>query len=176
LQVNDSSYRFFYREKDSGFSDTVVVAKNDSVNYVYYDFNHRQQVSLEPSKDEWDLQFGPYYDLATLFGVTIPYQVGGTFINTWREEAVLDSIHQFDAISLSMVPGYHFTKQRDNPGYRWKGVTVDITGGGSASYAVKSNYTYVFRTSGNQYFKLRFLSYSLDGRSGYPRFEYRTLE
>jgi hypothetical protein len=176
LNVNDTAYRFFYKEMESGISDTVSIVKNDTVNYVYYNFEKHQQVSLEPDKTAWDLAFGPYYDLATLFGMTIPYQVGGSFFNVWQTEAVLDSINPFDAINLDMVSGYQFTSQRDIPGYRWKGVTVDVSGGGSATYAVKTHYNYIFHTAQNNYYKLKFLSYTLDGRSGFPRFEYSKLE
>ena len=176
VEVNDTTYRFYYKEQDSGISDTVTIIKNDTVNYVYYNFSRRRQENLEPNKTVWDLAFGPYYDLATLFGVTIPYPVGGSFINEGQTEAVMDTINRFDDISTGMIPEYQFTGQRDIPGYRWKGVTVDVTGGGSATYAVKTHYNYIFHTSGDHYYKLKFLSYTLDGRSGYPMFEYQKLE
>jgi len=175
LEVNDSAYRFFYKEQISGKTDTITVIKDESVNYVYYDFESNQQVTLEPDKSEWDLAFGPYYDLATLFGVTIPYLVGGSFLNEGQTEAVLDSVTSFQDIKISMVSDYQFMHQRDIPGYKWKGVTVDVTGG-SASYAVKSHYNYIFHTSANNFYKLKFLSYTLDGRSGFPQFEFERLE
>jgi hypothetical protein len=175
-EVNDTSYRFFFKDNDEGISDTVTILKNDTVNYVYFSFDQNKQVSLEPDKTTWDLAFGPYYDLATLFGSTIPYLVGGSFLNLWQTEATLDSVSPFDAIHAEMIGGYQFTSQRDIPGYRWKGVTVDVTGGGSATYAVKTNYNYIFHTAGDNYFKLKFLSYTLDGHSGFPQFEFRQLE
>jgi hypothetical protein len=52
---------------------------------------------------------------------------------------------------------------------------VDVAGGG-ATYRVKTNYTYIFHTSDNNYFKLKFLSYSFDAKNGFPRFEFRQLE
>ena len=174
--VNDTAYRFFYKEMDTGESDTMIILKNDSVNYVYFNFRQYQQVDLEPDKTSWDLAFGPYYDRATLFGMTIPYLVGGSFLNTWDTEAVIDSVNRFDDIDAGMVQDYEFRRQRDIPGYRWKGVTVDITGGGIATYAVKSNYNYIFHTAHGNYFKLRFLSYTQDGRSGFPQFEFQKLE
>jgi hypothetical protein len=174
--VNDTAYRFFYRENDTGISDTVTIVKNDTVNYVYFDFEQKQQVSPEPDKTTWDLAFGPYYDLATLFGMTIPYLVGGSFLNIWQTEAILDSVNLFDDIDIGMIYDYQFSSQRDIPGYQWKGVTVDISGGGSATYAVKAHYNYIFHTTEDNYFKLKFLSYTLDGRTGFPQFEYRPLE
>ena len=175
LEVSDSAYRFYFRMQ-SGPSDTVTIVKNDSVNFVYFSVKSQAQVNLEPDKTTYDLVFGPYYDLATLFGMTIPYQVGGGMLNCWQTEALLDSTLVFDAINAGTLPGYTFNSQRDIPGYRWKGVTVDVSGGGSASYAVKTNYTYIFHTAQDNYFKLKFLSYTLDGKSGFPQFEFRQLE
>jgi hypothetical protein len=176
LGVNDTTYTFFYKERDSGISDTVTLVKSDSVNFIYYSFDQSGQVSLEPDKHRYDLVFGSYYDLATLFGVTIPYQVGGVFQNIWQTEAVVDSVTGYAAIEPQMIPAFNFTSRRDVPGYEWKGVTVDVAGGGTASYAVKSNFSYIIHTAEGNYFKLRFLSYTLEGRSGFPQFEYRLLE
>jgi hypothetical protein len=176
LEVNDTSYRFFYKEKESGITDSVSMMKTDSACFVYYSFYHRNQVNLEPDKSSYDLVFGPYYDMATLFGMTIPYQVGGVFQNTWQTEAVLDSTNSYAEIGVATLPNYNFVRKRDIPGYRWKGVTVDITGGGIATYAVKTHYNYVIHTAQDNYFKLRFLSYTLNGKSGFPQFEFRKLE
>jgi hypothetical protein len=176
LSVDDSSYRFSYKEDVSGISDTIMIIKNDTVNYVYFNFDTKQQVNIEPNKEIWDLAFGPYYDLATLFSVTIPYAVGGSFINSGFSEAVLDSVNSFDQINAGMIPGYEFRSQRDIPGYSWKNVTVDATGGGTATYMVKSNYNYIFHTAEDHYYKLKFLSYMHNGLSGYPQFEFKKLE
>jgi hypothetical protein len=175
-EVNDTSYRFFYKEQDNGFADTVVIRKSDSVNFVFYSFNEVRQVNLEPDRSTYDLIFGSYYDLATNFGVTIPYPVGGALLNTWQTKAALDSITPYPDILVTNLAGYNLTSQRDIPGYRWKTVTVDVTGGGSATYAVKTNYTYIIHTAQDNYYKLRFLSYTVDGKSGFPRFEFRKLE
>jgi hypothetical protein len=176
LEVTDTAYKFFYKEQKTGLSDTVWVLKNDGVSFEYYSFDLHRQVNLEPDKTSYDLVFGSYYDLATLFGQTIPYPVGGVLLNIWETSAAIDSTDEYTAIVLETISGLNFTQQRDIPGYRWKTVTVDITGGGAATYAIKTDYTYIFRTAQNNYFKLRFLSYTLDGRSGFPRFEYRMLE
>jgi hypothetical protein len=176
LEVNDTAYRFFFREHLTGFSDTVTMLKADSVNFVYYSFETHSQVYPEPGKTKYDLVFGSYYDRATLFGINIPYRVGGVLQNTWQTRAVLDSVTGYDRIDAATLSRVDFVSQRDIPGYRWKGVTVDLAAGGTASYTVKSNYSYLFQTSTGNFFNLRLLSYSLEGRSGFPRFEYRRLE
>jgi hypothetical protein len=174
--VNDTSYFFSFKEQGNVMADSVFILKSDSVNFVYFSFDSRQQVNIEPRKSAYDLVFGSYYDLATYFGVTIPYHVGGALLNTWGTEIVNDSITGFNEIGLTDIPSYHFTSRRDIPGYRWKTPTVDITGGGSATYNVKKNYCYIIHTAQDNYFKFRFLSYTLHGSSGFPQFEVKLLE
>ena len=176
LHVDANAYKFYFREKNTGISDTVTVVKNDTVNYVYYSFDTYRQVNLEPPKTSYDLIFTSYYDLATLFGITIPYHVGGVLLNSWQTAGVLDSVNGYKGISYENLMQYTFTGQRDIPGYRWKSVSVDVSGSGTASYAVKSNYSYIIRTAQHNYFKLKFLSYALDGQSGFPQFEYSLLQ
>jgi hypothetical protein len=173
LELTDTSYTFYYH--DEHVSDTVIIKKNDEFNFTYYSFDKQNQIQPEPEKSTFDLMFTSYYDLATLFGQTIPYRVGGALINVWQTQVALDSTFQFDDIDAATIPQLNFSSQRDIPGYRWKNVTVDITGGGTATYEVRTNYNYIFRTQEGNYFKLRFLSYTLDGRSGFPRFEYSGL-
>jgi len=130
----------------------------------------------EPDKAEYDLLFTSYYDRPTLFGQTIPYNVAGVLLNTWNTTGAIDSIRSFGEISMETIATLNFSQKRDIPGYNWKDVVVDITGGGSATYNVKTKYNYVIRTAQGNYFKLRFLSYTLDGRSGFPRFEFTSLQ
>jgi hypothetical protein len=176
LGVSDTGYTFSCTEQPGGFTDTLLIVKDTTVNFVYFSFRSRQQVNLEPAKTDYDIVFTSYYDMATNFGITMPYLVGGAMINVWQTSVAFDSLYDYGSITLGTIPDFNFNKQRDIPGYRWKTVTVDVSGGGAATYAVKSHYHFIFRTAENSYAKMRFLSYSLDGRSGYPRFEYQLLE
>jgi hypothetical protein len=175
VEVTDSTYLFFYKESENNFSDTVLINKTDSSNYVYYSFANKQQVNLEPDKAAYDIVFCPYYDLATNFGVTIPYLVRGVLLNVWQTTAVLDSINTYDQIDFEMPGNYDFSAQRDIIGYKWKEVNVDISGG-TAIYAVKSNYIYLILTAEGNYYKFHFLSFMLNGTSGFPQFEYQQLQ
>jgi hypothetical protein len=172
--LSDTTYRFAFVE--ASVRDTVIIYKKDEVNFSYYSFKEHKQVEPEPEKTGYDLLFTSYYDLATLFGQTIPYQVGGTLLNIWQTSVAADTIHNYSDITYETISQLHFSRQRDIPGYRWKNVVVDITGGGSATYVVKTQYNYVIHTAQGNYFKMRFLSYTLDGRSGFPRFEFSRLE
>jgi hypothetical protein len=133
------------------------------------------QLNLEPSSTSYDLVFGPYYDLATNFGQTIPYLVSGVLLNTNNTQSALDSINTYPEIDSITASYTELTNQRDVPGYRWKIPIVNVSGGGSATYLIRSDYNYIIKTSENNFFKMRFLSFSLDGRNGFPRFQYQQL-
>lgn len=175
LSVDDEQYRFHIRDDETGSSDTITINKSDTSNFVYYDVYHKQQVNPEPRREDFDIIFGPYFDLATQLGVTIPYLVRGVFLNEWETTAVLDSVNDYDQIVYEMLDEYAFSSQRDIIGYRWKDINID-PGSGTATYKVNPNYSYIIHTSSDSYYKLRFLSFSLDGVSGYPRFEYKELK
>jgi hypothetical protein len=175
LRLTDTTYQFCYRENAMALSDTVEIRKNDACNFVYYNFMTQDQNQPEPEKTSYDIVFGSYYDLVTLFGQTIPYQVGGALLNVWHTSVAIDSVNSYENIGMESMTTTDFTSQRDIPGYRWKTVTVDITGGGGATYDVKTNYNYIFHTAEGNYYKMRFISYTLDGKSGFPRFEYQKL-
>jgi hypothetical protein len=176
LEVSDTSYSFRYTNLSGGFTDTITISKEPGVNFVYFDFKKNKQVNLEPDKSDYDMVFVSYYDLATNFGITMPYLVGGGLINVWQTTATLDSVTGYAKITIETIPALDLRPQRDIPGYNWKTVTVDVSGGGAATYDVKTHYIYVIRSAQGNYFKLRFISYSFDARSGYPQFEYQLLE
>jgi len=175
LGVNDSLYSFFYHDIDNNTSDTIFIHKSYTANYVYYSFPNKKQLNLEPDKSDYDLIFGPYYDLATEFSITTTYLVRGVFINMFETTATLDSLHNYTSIDALMINGYQFSARRDVIGYNWKSVSVDFASGG-ATYKIKNNYTYVIHTSNNNYFKLHFLSYESGGLKGVPQFEYEQLK
>jgi hypothetical protein len=175
MSYTDSTFVFRYISGDSE-TDTVLIVKDQEANFSYYSFDKKSQVYPEPDKNAYDLVFTSYYDMPTLFGQTIPYKVGGVLLNIWNTSAVLDTVHSFEELSRELIPLVDFSDRVDVPGYNWKDVSVDITGGGSASYTVKSNFNYIIRTAQGNYFRMRFLSYTLDGRSGYPRFEFSMLQ
>lgn len=170
---SDTSYIFYYN--DGIRTDSVNIHKDSENTFSYYSFDKRSQVYPEPGKEAYDLLFTSYYDTPTLFGQTIPYKVGGVLLNHFNTMAVLDTLHNYGEIDIEMISGLEFSSQRDIPGFNWKEVVVDIAGGGIAMYSVRENYNYVIRTAQGNYFKLRFLSYTLDGRTGHPRFEFVKL-
>jgi hypothetical protein len=175
IHLDSILYRFFYRDEDGGFSDTITITKADSVHFVYYNFEERLQRNLEPSDTSYDIVFCSYYDLATRFGTTLPYLVRGVFLNLKQTSAVLDSVNTYNQIGYDLLSSYTFSSQRDLIGYKWKDVNVNVSAG-LAEYTIRDNYNYIIRTMNGRCYKMRFLSFSLNGTSGFPRFEFRELK
>jgi len=175
LSVDSIRYRFCFMAEGNTVTDTVDIIKSDSVGFVYYDFFENIQRNLEPSQKAYDIIFCSYYDLATQFGITIPYLVRGVFLNLENTSAVLDSVSGYDQIDYEALGNYTFSSQRDLIGYRWKDVDVNVSAG-SASYSIQHHYTYVIKTGEEKFYKMRFVSFSLDGISGFPQFEFKKLD
>jgi hypothetical protein len=174
LYVDSICYQFCFRSEVNSNTDTVDIIKTDSVSFVYYDLFENLQRNLEPTQEAYDIVFCSYYDLATQFGITIPYLVRGVFLNLENTTAVLDSMSGYDQIDYEVLGNYTFSSQRDLIGYRWKDVDVNVSAG-SANYSIQHHYTYVIKTGEEKFYKMRFLSFSLDGISGFPQFEYKAL-
>jgi len=172
IEVSDSYYRLII--KKNVVPDTIVIQKDKEKNFTYYSFETDEQLNLEPGKFNYDLMFGPYYDIVTEFNITQPYLVRGVLLNSTLTLGVLDSINAYDAVTYAKLDTNILSSQRDVIGFQWKDVNVN-TSTGSAVYTVKPNYTYIVKTSDNNYYKLRFLSFNLEGYSGHPRFEFKKL-
>lgn len=104
LDVSDTSYSFRYTYLVGGFTDTVTISKEPGVNFVYFDFKTDKQVNLEPDRSAYDMVFVSYYDMATNFGITMPYLVGGGLINVWQTTAALDSVTGYAEITPETIP------------------------------------------------------------------------
>jgi hypothetical protein len=79
----------------------------------------------------------------------------------------MDSVTNYDSISLKNVDNSKFTTTRDNIGYTWKRYSFS-----DATYTTLSSYNYIIKTGNGQYYKMRFLQfYNLQGNKGYPEFQ-----
>jgi len=174
LFLDSMVYKFYFTGEENNASDTITIEKIDSVNFVYFDFGSLAQYNPEPDKQSYDIIFSSYYDLATQFGITIPYLVRGALINTSGVTAAIDSVNPYPGICFENLDDYRLTNQRDVVGYRWKDVSVNPEEA-RADYTIRRNYSYIIKTIEGNFYKMRFLSFSLNGVSGHPVFEFEML-
>jgi hypothetical protein len=175
--VNDTSYQLKYADLNGDNFHQLAIKKDASYNQVYYSFTSHSPVSVEPARNSWDLLFTQYTTtLYTDQGVAIPYFVRGVLINPYHVEAILDSVHTFSSITLSLTSTMVFSQKQDVIGHDWKSVEIDQQAN-TAKYAVREKYTFIIRDVGGVLYKLKFTSFFNDSRTpGYPSFIFLKLE
>ena len=142
---------------------------------VYFNFDKGGVVlDIEPDKKDWDFCFlryrTVYYDLNPPF----PYLVNGIHINTYKNEAAVDSTLNFYKIDLSTALSLKFKEQRDVMGFDWK--VYDFN---NQHYKARDFVNYVIKPKGNMMgnvWKMRFTDfYNNRGQKGFPVFEVKKL-
>ena len=164
-------YSFRFANMDGTEEKMFSISKNPSENFVYYSFaDGGKDVTVEPPKNSWDFVFTQYSTiLYTDQGIATPYFVRGVLNNRNGVEVALDSLIGFTNITSADISRLQFSVKSDAIGYDWKSVKIDGT---TATYAVRPKNTYVIKSAGGLYDKLRFTGFFNDlGSPGYPRFE-----
>ena len=164
-------YSFRFANMDGTEEKMFSISKNPSENFVYYSFaDGGKDVTVEPPKNSWDFVFTQYSTiLYTDQGIATPYFVRGVLNNRNGVEVALDSLIGFTNLTSSDISRLQFSVKSDAIGYDWKSVKIDGT---TATYAVRPKNTYVIKSAGGLYYKLRFTGFFNDrGSPGYPRFE-----
>ena len=172
--LKHGTYYFRFAGLDGLGVHSGAVAKDSSVNFVWYSFSSGGAVkNLEPPKNSYDLVFTQYSTLLfTSQGAAYPYIVTGVLLNrSGIVEAVKDSILDFNTITLSNVNSIPLLSALDVIGYDWK--SFNFTSG---SYTVRTGIFYLIRDKSGFLYKLRFIGfYNNTGEKGYPVIEYQAL-
>lgn len=175
LNVDSTRYVMKYQKQGEQDIRQAEIMKSDSVHFVYFDFESGSQKFLEPAFSRYDIIFTPYYDLVyDIIEIPLPYLVRGVILNSCNVTAALETSKTFEEITWFQVDPESFTCEQDFIGWEWKDVTIDFSGG-TANYNVRTDRTYLIKSFEGNYYKLRFLSYYLDGIYGFPSFEYKLL-
>ena len=177
LGLENDTYTFRYANLDGTAENTFSVAKDPTVNYIYFSFEEGgKQLVLEPPKYDWDLLFTQYTTLLfTDDGEPYPYLVTGALSNFSTIEVAQDTLSDFASISLDIAGNLDYSPAQDRIGYNWKDIVGDVNSG-NVSYVIIEGLNYVVRDREGYYYKLRFISfYNNNGDKGYPTFEYQRL-
>lgn len=177
IYMDDLSYKIRIGNLDEINTDTTLITKVNTINYIQFSFENNTTIQLEPQKDEWDILFTQYHTiLYTEDSIRTPYFVRGVLLNPYNVDAALDSINRFEDINYSTAVQEYYINQLDAIGHDWKSVTVDQASN-SAEYKVRPGYTYIIKDTNNDLYKMRFKSFFNDsGQKGYPSFEFAKLE
>lgn len=162
-------YIMQYADLNSTSHQQVVIEKDAAYNFRFFSFNTNSLVSVEPQKDQWDLNFtvftnviegaGSYgysdFVLTNLKGGARAYQVSTTDFS-------------YADFALANVNESSFVEDQRVIGADWRDV---FTGN------VRTDRFYVIRDPNGVYYKIRMLAFlNVDGIRGYPKFEYALLQ
>lgn len=171
--LSNSTYHFRFTNWQGGSILNGSVAKDPSVNYLYFSLGNEGSIQpIEPPKEQWDLQFTQYTTLLfTDLGEAYPYLVTGVLINRSGVVVATDTLTNFQAIDLEKARQYTYSSAMDAIGYDWKYYNFD-----AGVYTILNNRNYIIRDHQGYYFKLRFIGfYNQNGEKGYPVIEYQRL-
>ena len=175
VSVDSTCYVMKYRKPGEQEVCQAEIMKSDSVHFVYYDFESDSGKYLEPAFTGYDILFTPYYDLVYgIVEIPMPFLVRGVMLNPANVSAALVISKTFDEMTWFQIDPGDFTSLQNFIGWDWKDVTIDFSAG-TATYNVLTERTYLIKSFEGNYYKLRFLSYTLNGIYGFPRFEYKLL-
>jgi len=168
LGFSNNQYSIRYANLDGSQLQQISFSKDPSYNFIFVSFD-QGVVSVEPPKSTWDLLFTQYTAKVTQqsTGIVENYSVNGVLINTHNVKVAKEFSKPFTEILYTDLPNYIFTSQRDAIGYDWKEYNFN-----TASYIIYSNRSYLIQSVEENYFKLRFISFTnQEGVRGYPTFE-----
>ena len=168
-QIDLQTYQIQVADLNGNNDTTVLIQKDDNINFKAFSFNSNSEVDIEPNKNDWDLLFTQY--IHVFQNPTLPYLVTGVLLNRNKTSCAYNDTSSFDNILYDDISNYSFTSNLNAIGYDWK--TYDFN---SNAFTVLPEKNYIIKTANDTYFKLHFIDYynSL-GEKGAPLFELQSL-
>ncbi len=174
-----NNYVLQYADIDATTHSTVTIAKNTAYHFTFFNLVTGQQVSVEPEKGKWDLNFTYFTNYFPYMGADVTYGYadfittnvkGGTTVYE-----LLTANQNYETFALADVIESSFTASATDQrivGANWR------SGGGPSSLPnIRDDRFYVLKDIDGNIYKLRFLTLTNDaGERGYPVFEYELLQ
>lgn len=167
--TTSTSYTFRIANLDGTLEEQVTINKNDDFNYIPFSIDNRTPVSIEPNKEDWDLQFTQYTHIFT--ELDEEYLVVGVLTN--RNNVQVTKIYDKDYADISFedIGNYSFSSAINVIGYDWKFFNFS-----TSNYTININQNYIVKTTEDIYYKIHFIDfYNALGDKGTPTFEIQEL-
>ncbi len=167
VSVTKEKYTFKILREGATVSEQFDIQRDTNYNRVYFSFETKKAVRVEPKKTDWDLQFTQY--MHTFKDPYTPYLVVGVLLNPFSTQGVVDSSLTFEKIDKTVAQSFKLTNKIDVIGYDWKAFTGNI-------FKVQLKYNYIINDQKGYFWKMRFVDfYDNRGTKGTPKFEYQRL-
>ncbi|APZ47992.1 hypothetical protein BW723_17550 [Polaribacter reichenbachii] len=170
-----SDYVLQYADLDATTYNEVTIAKNSAYNFTFFSFNSDAEASVEPVKQNWDLNFTVFTNEIEGYG---SYGYSDFITNNTKADAQVYMIDTdvdaftYDDFTLADLATANFTTDQRSIGSSWR------NGGGPGSLpSLKDNVFYVVNDTDGNLYKLKFLALTnADGERGHPEFVYSLLQ
>lgn len=170
-----NDYILQYADLDATTHQEVTISKNSDYNFTFFSFNTETEVSVEPAKTQWDLNFTVFTNEISGYGsygysdFVVTNTKGGALsfaIDTDETEYTYADFTLADAATIT------FDADQRNVGSSWR------NGGGPGTLpSLKDNMFYVVTDAAGNYYKLQFLALTSDsGERGNSEFVYSLLQ
>lgn len=170
------NYVLQYADLDDTVHKEVTIAKNTNYNFTFFSFNTEDTVSVEPEKENWDLNFTVFTNEIEGYGAYgySDFVVNNTKANAqvYMIDTEVDNTLTYANFTLNDVVEANFTTDQRSIGSSWR------NGGGPGSLpSLKTNVFYIVNDTDGNLYKLQFLALTnADGERGHPEFVYSLLQ
>ena len=150
----------------------IDIPKNESYFFNYVSFE-TGAVTVEPTKQQWDLAWTYFSNVTDFGGGEVPYKFQDIILQNRNVSAakVMVADISYSAFSTADLAGLNFQTTQTAIGADWR------SGGGPGSGpAVRTDRFYVIKDGSDNYYKVRFTGLTDGGERGYPSFEYTLVQ
>ncbi|MCC7521050.1 MAG: HmuY family protein [Flavobacteriaceae bacterium] len=168
------SYILQYADIDDTTHKQVVISKDAFYNFTFFSFNTESEVSVEPKKNNWDLNFTVFTNEIPGYGTYgyTDFVATNAKMNVQSYKVTETAELTFASFALSMVQEDLFSNSQRKIGSSWRS-----GGGPTTSPGVYNNVFYVVKDTEGIYYKVKFTALTnSQGERGYPQFQYILLQ
>ncbi|KYP13297.1 HmuY family protein [Flavihumibacter sp. CACIAM 22H1] len=158
---------------EANFS-TIDVVKNNSYQFNYISFDNGP-VTVEPEKENWDLQWGYAVFKTNFGGGDVPYAFSDLIAINFRAGVqvaeILTSTTSYENFKEADLATASFSADRWAIGSNWRATT-------GAAIGVKTDRFYLVKDSNGNYYKLKFISFTSQdgGTRGKPELSFQLVK
>ena len=174
-------YKLQYANIDSSSFSEVLISKKPAYNYSFFSLVNNNEVTVEPLRESWDLNFTPFTNLIN-FGsglVSYAYQdfvVTNSKVGTRVYQVLNSEGVDYANFSISNLIASKFETE-DAKDQRVIGASWRNGGGPTSLPSAKDDRFYILKDSAGNIYKVRFLTLTnAQGERGHSSFEYVLLK
>ncbi|MDX1279498.1 MAG: HmuY family protein [Oceanihabitans sediminis] len=171
------NYVLQYADLDATTHQEVTISKRNDYNFTFFSFNTESEVSVEPMKSNWDLNFTEFTNEIEGYGA---YSYSDFVVNNikgnttvYMIDTEIDTELTYDNFTLADVVDANFVyNDQRTIGSSWR-----VGGGPGTQPSLKDNVFYIVNDTDGNFYKLKFLALTNEsGERGYPEFVYSLLQ